>query len=65
MKCHWWNRWYHRRLRRIDTETVYATMVKETNTLDQRNRAWNLFISLPGQEHWQCECSERDRDDHI
>lgn len=63
-KCRWWNRWYHRRLRRIDREfmspaleSLHGACGSTEESLRFVAKAWNLFMSDVGQEHWRCECA--------
>ena len=68
-KCHWWNRWYHRRLREIDVLVLLPAFqlsvlkrIEEGRKLDLDqtvDEMFDLHKSLPGQEHWRCECSKQ------
>jgi len=55
--CPWWVRWYHRRLRRIDRQTVGQWMTKHANPV-ARDLAWKAFIEDRGQAHWHCACCD-------
>lgn len=58
MGCHWWNRWWHRRLRRMDMSFILdAIHVAAKGDLTKVTKMWNYHKTLPGQEHWRCECS--------
>lgn len=73
MKCYWWNKWYHRRLRNIDVIILLpsiqlAALKRIDHNLpqdefykllhDKIDNAFELYKLLPGSEHWQCECSK-------
>jgi len=55
--CPWYRRWYHQRQRCADT-AFYAQLVAKSPTMHEARRAWDLFLELPGQEHWSCPCGE-------
>lgn len=50
-------RWWHRRLRRLDEDTVLQAICANAPG-DHRKavQAIRVFVSLPGQEHWRCGC---------
>lgn len=57
-KCHWWNRWRHRRLRLTDRRFMIPLLVGAPGlTNKQRAAAVSLFLWDRGQEHWHCACS--------
>jgi len=68
-KCGFLARWWHRRLRGIDRDTMlpalqHAAMIqlpldpaKQHALVDE---VWSTFIQSPGQEHWRCQCSVGD-----
>lgn len=66
--CRWWNRWYHRRLRRIDEKYILDAIVRASVRYDGSNErrrvfvrlAWGEFKNEPGQEHWHCECAKQE-----
>ena len=60
MTCGWWNRWWHRRQRKIDALTVIQVLVERAPP-GKLLPALGLFWSLPGQEHWNCACAASDR----
>lgn len=64
MNCGWWIRWYHRRLRQIDTVTLRPFLTAcayfSSDPDNAAERAWQEFILEPGQEHWRCRCAKRE-----
>ena len=66
MKCHWWNRWYHSKLRRLDVQMMLpaieraASRYGETDLVTAKT-VWEKFKKEPGQEHWQCQCAKEER----
>lgn len=60
MKCRWWQRLWHRRLRLADI-TMCGTIVGSASTAQQAQAAWDIFTHARGQEHWLCECGEELR----
>jgi hypothetical protein len=60
-RCHWWNRWWHRELRRADRKFMIDTIMEQSDTL-VRKKMFDKFIHQPGQEHWLCECAREDRE---
>ncbi len=67
-QCHWWNRWWHRRLRALDVRILLPAF--QRNVLERIERGQRLNLdntvdkmfamhkALPGQEHWHCQCSK-------
>jgi hypothetical protein len=60
VNCPWWTRWYHRRLRKMDVENIWWKINNGARTTEEADRAWSLFKTMPGQEHWRCPCAESD-----
>lgn len=73
MACYWWNRWLHRRRREADVLFLLPALrlraemaSKEavfteawSRDIDRRiDAAMALHKTLPGNEHWHCECSQ-------
>ena len=68
MKCRWWNRWWHRRLRRLDVHFMLDAICRAAarygenpQTSPTVKAAWDRFKSEPGQEHWHCDCATEGR----
>lgn len=63
--CGWWNRWWHRWKREADVllllpAVAQAAIAKARDEADEErliDEAFALHASLPGQEHWRCECA--------
>mgnify|MGYP001561317358 CR=1 FL=1 len=60
IRCGWWNRWLHRRLRRIDREILLSMLMMRAETTEKAEDAWALHLSMPGNEHWHCNCAVLD-----
>jgi hypothetical protein len=65
MKCAWWNRWWHRRLRKIDRKIMIPMLIANSRLLQPDDpslplRAFLSFAGQRGQGHWHCACSEQD-----
>lgn len=63
--CHWWNRWWHRRLREADKRMMIPILLGQVAEGDHQNRVkiFYSFIHDRGQEHWLCGCSGGERAD--
>lgn len=63
MRCGWWARWWHRRLRRADRACIIP-LIREG---DPQNRADALaiFLLAPGQDHWRCACAKAEASDAL
>ncbi len=72
MGCHWWNRWYHQRLREADVlyllpcirlsaeshvDGVVGTEAWTRAVEAKIDAAFELHKALPGQDHWHCHCA--------
>jgi hypothetical protein len=63
--CAWWNRWWHRRKREADVlcllpALAQAAAARVSDSDDEQrwiDAAFALHASLPGQEHWRCDCA--------
>lgn len=55
--CGRFRRRWHSRLRRIDLDAMFTAIVDRSRTVAECIVAWEVFITSPGQEHWQCECA--------
>ena len=67
--CNWLMRRWHARKRRIDRATVWMRLRAQA---DERYpgdeeaaalmalRDWSMFLHRPGQEHWLCDCAEKE-----
>lgn len=56
----WLERWRHSRhakLRRIDLDCMFVAIVDRSKSLADCIIAWEVFVTMPGQEHWQCDCA--------
>jgi hypothetical protein len=66
-KCHWLVSWWHARLRESDRRFMVPAIIDAAaarTDLPRSDRAlvaFRMFTLQPGQEHWRCPCSERDR----
>ena len=66
MTCKWWNRWYHRKLRRLDrrfmAQSLWNAITKynDGTPVETFEKMWDQFIHEPGQEHWQCDCAKKE-----
>lgn len=64
MRCPWWVRWYHRRLRRADRFFIWPHFEPYELEYDPETggpfsqRLWLEFVAEPGQEHWRCPCAD-------
>jgi hypothetical protein len=63
-KCHWWNRWWHRKLRKIDRREMMPALERAAarygpaeHAQEVLEIAWEGFKRDKGQEHWRCECA--------
>lgn len=59
--CGWFRRRMHARLRRIDMDAMFTAIVDRSTTVGDCIIAWEVFITMPGQGHWQCECALHSR----
>lgn len=55
MSCHWWNRWYHRRLRKADLEILLPAL-----RLNAERRATQYYVRY--SEGWEREVSRLTSD---
>jgi hypothetical protein len=68
MKCGWWNRWLHRRLRNADVLFLLPALrlraemgARTEHEIEQLiDQGFQLHASMPGQEHWRCECARQE-----
>jgi hypothetical protein len=51
-----WRRWWHRRLRTVDLDVFWPTLLDRAESVAEARVAWDVFIRQPGQEHWRCAC---------
>jgi len=54
--CSWWAQRSHQRLRMLDVETVWRSLLKRAGSVEEARVAWDVFICQYGQEHWRCPC---------
>lgn len=66
--CGWWNRWLHRRSRDADVlfllPSIRLAAEMRASNEDEIERlvdaGFAVHASLPGQEHWRCECARQE-----
>lgn len=51
-KCHWYIRWWHKRLRSLDQKFMLPKLSNFPSEI------WLAFTEKEGQEHWHCNCAE-------
>ena len=53
----------HRRRRRADLTTSLPAILERARSKSDAFLVdvWDLFIDMPGQEHWWCPCGNRPR----
>ena len=56
MTCPWWVRWWHRRLRILDVELMWVSLLDRADTEEEARVAWDVFLAQEGQDHWHCAC---------
>ena len=57
INCPWYIRWYHKRLRDIDRNTLFIELSRQS--CDPRGIIQIIEYAKfqPGMEHWHCSCS--------
>ena len=56
MPCAWWRWWWHRRLRMVDVELLWPSLLARADTVAEARVAWEVFLRQEGQAHWRCAC---------
>jgi hypothetical protein len=56
--CSWWSRVVHQRKRSADVEVMWLALLAKAETVEEARVAWDVFLSLDGQEHWHCACGK-------
>jgi len=51
-------RWFHRRQRTADIETIWPALYARADSLDAARVAWDVFLAQDQQYHWRCPCGE-------
>ena len=59
MACRFWQRWYHRRLRRIDKTILFRTIegIAINRVASPGMAASAIKYHKSMEPHWQCECA--------